>query len=519
LESSHERGGSAGWPQLVWKRPPFAAGADKPQVTAATGIREYLSIWENGGDSHIRLKSRQTHRLTPRIGALSIATFLEPLDCLSNRLIDLPAESATLGEENEWSWLLEELRNEDSIAALASRILNVRSYDKWHVFGKWEDYSSNERWLSWLWARICEPDSTYFGRAINACPTWQHLSERLVMDGFEVDLGIDDLDERKRLLSKMAMLDGGEEYWRRYENTKDDMSKLRALWGISARQKKEAIYVVARLLRGEVHESKWHDLLDLVYPQLASYLRTPHGIDKDLERYLSVYVRAKITSPDSCKYLEEIDRMAKEALESKLRLDYFSRERLLESNTPFDHVFWVDAMGLEWLELLQYELDQYGVEVQKLYVGRSNLPSITETNKGVGWEMEHWLERQLDTVSHKNTYQSIADLLYDQFDVIARVAARVSEAVYSGKRIAITADHGLTALRTSTRLACIEGMDVHNSGRFGSFESSRLVLMRDKDGPWVSESCDGREHVCLADHSRFRGGQELFVRRARWSNY
>lgn len=486
---------------------PFAPNLSQSKAVVAVGVQRYLDIWESGGSPNIYLQSRQANRLTERISAISVRTFLQPFDYISTELIDLPKEADYLGSQDEWAWLLTQLYSENSFALIAARILNVLSYNKWHVFAKWKDYSPQERWIAWLWARECEPSDTYLGRCALSCQTWSDLPEMLVLHSFDPNQSLADLAERRRLLLEMEISDATGQFWDRYEHTTDDKIKLRALWGASERQKKEAIRVVARLLQNRVNEVEWYNVLELTFPQLASYLRAPSGIDSDLSHYISIYVRGKLTSPDNQLYRNSIDSLTMKALSSGLYLRHSTREKILESCASCNYVFWVDAMGLEWIELLRYELEQQGVDVYKLHVARSNLPSITETNKGSGWENESQLERGLDVIAHRNTYQSIADLLYDQFAVISRVASRVSDVVNDGNCIAITADHGLTALLTDKRISPFEDMLVDHGGRFGSFKSSNVVLMRDKNGPWIIESRNGLEYICLADHSRFKGSK------------
>ena len=50
-------------------------------------------------------------------------------------------------------------------------------------------------------------------------------------------------------------------------------------------------------------------------------------------------------------------------------------------------------------------------------------------------------------------------------------------------------------------------MVVDNSGRFGAIEPFSITMLRDRVGPWVVESREGKEYVCLANHSRFRGSR------------
>jgi len=188
-------------------------------------------------------------------------------------------------------------------------------------------------------------------------------------------------------------------------------------------------------------------------------------------------------------------------------LDYAAREKILEDMPASRRVFWIDALGLEWIELLRYELQRRNVNIVELHVARANLPSITEANKGVGWDSENQLERGLDSIAHRNTYECVADLLHDQFEVVSRAADRIAEATHGGRQLIVTSDHGLTSLSTGERIGDLEPMVVDNSGRFGAIEPFSITMLRDRVGPWVVESREGKEYVCLANHSRFRGSR------------
>lgn len=486
---------------------PFSVPAIEPGVVCIDGVQDYLALWERSGGVKVRLQSTRANRLRSRVGFLSIDVFGTPFEFASAKLCDLPTDWASMGTDDEWEWLVLEFRGEKSLTLLAARLLNKRSYDKCQVFDLWSTYTPHQRWIAWLWANLSEPKNSYLGRMVAVSSSWREFAEVLALDALDEGFCIHDLGERKYLLTSMGIQDAGDSFWQLYDSAPNDLVRLRSLWSAPGRQEKEVYRIVGDLLREGIDESLWYDTLEIVAPHVAAYLRAPVGIDDKLARYLSAYNRAKITIPKNEVHLSHVDNIAAEILSTESRLDHAAREKILEETSASRKVFWIDGLGLEWIELLRHELQRRNVSIVDLYVARANLPSITETNKGVGWDNENQLERGLDTIAHRNTYECVADLLHDQFEVISRAADRIAAATHGGRQVIVTSDHGLTSLSTGERIDSVEPMAVDNSGRFGTIGVSSITVLRDRVGPWIVESRDGKEYICLENHSRFRGGR------------
>lgn len=135
----------------------------------------------------------------------------------------------------------------------------------------------------------------------------------------------------------------------------------------------------------------------------------------------------------------------------------------------------IDAVGIEWLPYLCYTIEKScGLNVEKKYIARSNLPSITECNKlqdityiqNYDKDMIHSDYKYPDTFIQQLSY--IKDLL-NKYLYIS-----------DNDKVAITSDHGTTALaRLDTHIKTYNFSDSSHEGRCMWLENRENV--EDKD--------------------------------------
>lgn len=105
-------------------------------------------------------------------------------------------------------------------------------------------------------------------------------------------------------------------------------------------------------------------------------------------------------------------------------------------------------MGLEWLslfvKLIEKYSEQYGIFVEKKYVARTNLPSVTECNR---FENAKHV-RDLDKSIHSENPYKYPDDLIKEIELIDKIIRR--EILSSNKsRILVVSDHGFTVFPLS----------------------------------------------------------------------
>lgn len=110
------------------------------------------------------------------------------------------------------------------------------------------------------------------------------------------------------------------------------------------------------------------------------------------------------------------------------------------SEYQIDEVFWIDAIGIEWIGLLQYCLQQKKYTVESIQVAKVNLPTITDVNR---YEKAVYIQ-DFDKFIHDNLYKYPQSIV-NEIELIAGIIQNKIN-IDTNKRAAIISDHGLSAL-------------------------------------------------------------------------
>ncbi|MBF0398560.1 MAG: BREX-4 system phosphatase PglZ [Desulfobacterales bacterium] len=187
--------------------------------------------------------------------------------------------------------------------------------------------------------------------------------------------------------------------------------------------------------------------IQILYPELFYYLEWNIQLDNQtsdyrIAKYFKEYNLAKALNKKS----DELDALINELNKNA---DAFYKW-YYEIDTICDYhkgsqIIWIDALGAEWLPLLEYLINFYGKEknkfVEKKYICKSNLPSITECNRFEN--AVHILE--LDEYIHKKPHYIYPDDLIFQIQLLKDIVKKeIIESNY--KNITVVSDHGFTFL-------------------------------------------------------------------------
>lgn len=133
-----------------------------------------------------------------------------------------------------------------------------------------------------------------------------------------------------------------------------------------------------------------------------------------------------------------------------------------------DKVFWIDALGIEWVSFIENYLNQKVSETKviKNIIGVANLP--TDTNNNRFNNAKH--VREYDNLVHNNLY-NYPYTIVKEFDEIKKIID-LNITLDSNQTVAIVSDHGLTALSR-----------IVESKKYGKNDSheGRYIEVNDKD--------------------------------------
>ncbi len=259
----------------------------------------------------------------------------------------------------------------------------------------------------------------------------------------------------------------------------------------------------------------------VVYPSLSAYIHDfkfniedNHDFASFLSDYFCRYKQQKLFNEISFDFREIVQDIA----ENRPYFTLPTRGSLLEKlKSPYTHLFWLDALGCEYLGFIQKKAEELGLKLY-VHVSRAKLPSLTSINRDFYEEWNSGTKEQskkLDEVKHGIFY----DCGYDrakipvelpyELEVIDTVMYSIASRLQTGKskKVVLASDHG------STRLAVISGDETVWEMPEKGKHSGRCCKVNEFDG--VIPACvthdDENEWNVMANYNRFRGGRQADV--------
>lgn len=251
-----------------------------------------------------------------------------------------------------------------------------------------------------------------------------------------------------------------------------------------------------------------------VYPQLWDYMREFKFADGefsgDLTSYFTEYKRQKIVNQIAPVFKGVVREVAAGRPQFLLPTRESVLENLYGANTC---LFWVDALGCEWLGYIQASAERLGMKL-RVTPTRAILPTITSVNRGFydEWKGEkHQPVKALDKIKHgdfergASACKDVPVHLSEELSVLSCVMKDVHAWLKKHLRgkVVLTSDHGATRLAVISDDCTI--WEMPEKGKHGG----RCCKVSEFDGnlPVCSTtSDDGAWHV-LAGHDRFKGGR------------
>ncbi len=266
------------------------------------------------------------------------------------------------------------------------------------------------------------------------------------------------------------------------------------------------------------------EILEGIYPALAAYLAdesfgklTNEGLAEELASYFKEYKEQKLLN---CVKPEFLDRVKRNAEEPRLYNHLKMRDGVvheLHQKYPKAYLYWLDALGVEYLGLIRALAEKKGMIVE-VEITRGNLPTITSENKEF---FENWTgeakcsDKALDEIKHGS--QSSFDFtkekkpihLESEIEAIKKTLEKIKSLLGQGyDEVVLTGDHG------SSRLAVLMNdqakIEVPSKGEHSGRCCKATPSIDLTTIPFATKS-DSEEWVVLADYSRFKGGRDADV--------
>ncbi len=253
--------------------------------------------------------------------------------------------------------------------------------------------------------------------------------------------------------------------------------------------------------------------IDGIYPVLAAYLKKyifkcPELADL-LTEYFEEYKRQKLFNHLEPEFLEKVDELARSRKFNRLP----TRNEIMDSvDTSDTLLYWLDALGVEYLGLIEALAQKRGLSV-RVNIARAELPTITAINKDFfdAWQGCKKKNDMLDKTKHKDaggytfTNNELPIHLAKELDIIIEMIDKAATelALRHCIRFLIVSDHGASRLAVLRRKE-----EKYDTDTIGKHSGRCCELFQPYDLPFAAE-----ENGCLilADYGRFKGSRAANV--------
>jgi hypothetical protein len=258
-----------------------------------------------------------------------------------------------------------------------------------------------------------------------------------------------------------------------------------------------------------------NEVIQNIYPALYEYLYDFEFEGKEgelLTAYFSKYKYQKLANKISPEFYKQVSDFSIDGNRpyNGLKTRGEVLDRLNKANTA---LYWVDALGVEYLGYIQNRAKTLGLNIN-VYVVRANLPTITSCNRDF---YDTWIgikgqTKELDKLKHEGekdfNYQTIklpvhlAEELCIIDDILEWATTKLTGKIV--EKVIIVSDHG------ASRLAVINEHENNYKMASDGKHSGRCCPCSEVDEK-PDSATEENDFWVLANYDRFRGGRKANV--------
>ncbi len=381
----------------------------------------------------------------------------------------------------------------------------------------WKEYLADNNlegyelfhWRNFLKLKLAPPENDYLRYVIDNSNDLNHYKKLIfsaLLDFSPNDIAFDSMyRERKTLLSNVHDNDIAEYI---AETKVKDSNRVYYLTDNTAAERQAIIETFDGVI--EVSNN-----LKLIYPYLADYLCDycfTGEIGDLLTLYFSEYKRQKLTNRLSSKFHQKVISLAADGFRPYNCLK--TRGEVLDAiEKDNSALYWIDALGVEYLGYIQNRAQALGLKIT-IHTVRANLPSITSFNNDFfdSWNSDKVQTKKLDKIKHDGeldfNYQTTKLPIHLEKELqIIEDSLRWAGAKLAGKsynKVILISDHGASRLAVINEQECKWEMSSkgQHSGRCCPCSEAdvKSEYATKENGFWV-----------LANYDRFKGGRKASV--------
>lgn len=381
-------------------------------------------------------------------------------------------------------------------------ILNINTFSGNDIMGKWKAMPDSYKQFIRLWFEQ-HPDSTYLCRCFSVSMQVSEVTHTIMHEIFKVWSTKPEWVKEYRALMKIMALKPDVEYFRELDTIPVYETRLDFMSGIDREERIYLLRMVGKWMRSDYAQVMSCEKMRKIYPELYYYLGDNElNLDNELIEYISRYKSYKLENT-----LPEDEDLYFNGIQTDT---YDMRYSILsESINSSTVILWIDALGIEWLPLLQWSIAQHcDTTFKGIAVGQSNLPTETEFNTqwklmGIPYEK---LDK-LDKLAHKGVIDEpdYYSCIEDQISFVSSIHKTVTKLMEKYHRVIVTGDHGTSRLaarffhkRDGVDVA--QDIKVYSHGRYcdwKQYAQPHLSSVR------VVKAPDGKQYSVFMNYDHF----------------
>ncbi len=452
------------------------------------GYKNYLEYWEDNPAKPIILYTDNAKYYKKYVFADNVRVFVNAFDIIKfHNLLPYNIEEA-MGEDWQWNELLIKMKSGSGITALLEKLLDVVRVDVAHLLSKWKDGGEFEKWLIWLWLKF-EAKTGYLYSVMSNNTNYKELLRDIVCGIFNLNAKDKDVYlERRNLMEVLQVEELMSQFWTQIESIKDD-EKIYYLTNCTKREREQIISIIGK------REIDNNLVVEYVYPSLYAYMSEYVLEDELLTTYFKEYKLQKLQNRFTDEFVEKVSEIAVQKgvwWKIKPRNSYIN-----DAYTNNAFIYWVDALGVEYLGLIQTLLDdKYKGIYYEINIGYAEIPTVTEFNNDFIVGRNYDVTRRLDDLKHKGKYPLCIEEELRLVEDAIKVAIQKLDVF---DRVIITSDHG------ASRGAILHQGTVYKSDEIAKVERfGRYCIQADTQYENRYAGCiDKDEYHIFANYDRF----------------
>ncbi len=484
---------------------------DITDIPVISNVREWLNLWQKIGSSSVLCLSRSLHFLYENALPDQIFDFekienkKDFLEKVFNFKVPIIYDS---NEDSYWEKLIETIGKQsfESFAELITKRLNLPVLNDKLFTKRWIENEDNfEKWLLKAYILNLEDwKEKYLYKAVRGIEDVDNhtFAKSLWLTIFDQKKPTPYIKERMTLLREIynakyipLSRETENQVEKKLSELKEEPLKQDILTGILPCEK--------RLLFQKFVEQHFNyvESVSEKYPYLFHYTRET-GFDglKNEQDWIREYFKEYKTAKFSNQYTEKIDKQIHKvnANNESFYNWYYSFEPVREilKGLKIDQIICIDALGLEWVSLMEYFFEKKGYRVEKKLVGRVNLPSITEYNRH---EVDHI--QDFDKLLHLDHFYYPESIIQEIEKLIEILETRII--LDKDTSAAIISDHGASALSRLGAQNPHKHQDAKHDGRYMklspgvNFEDNPDYIVYKTDDPELKEN----QYILALNHN------------------